>query len=90
MQFLSYHLLSPSFHSSGFHDNCAIKIEIILGLPGQTKDNFFHEYGQMMDAGVEVPADEKTFPAEERINGEHLTVKNEISKIKSSIDSEVK
>ncbi|KMW59858.1 LSU ribosomal protein L5e (L18p) [Candidatus Rhodobacter oscarellae] len=44
----------------------------------------------IIDAGVEVPADEKTFPAEERINGEHLTVKNEISKIKSSIDSEVK
>ena len=44
----------------------------------------------IIDAGVEVPADEKTFPAEERINGEHLTVKNEISKVKSSIDSEVK
>ena len=44
----------------------------------------------IIDAGVEVPADEKTFPVEERINGEHLTVKNEISKIKSSIDSEVK
>ena len=44
----------------------------------------------IIDAGVEVPADEKTFPAEERINGEHLTVKNEISKIKSSIDGEVK
>ena len=44
----------------------------------------------IVDAGVEVPADEKTFPPNERINGEHLTVKNEISKIKSSIDSEVK
>ncbi len=44
----------------------------------------------IIDAGVEVPADEKTFPADERINGEHLTVKNEVSKIKSSIDSEVK
>jgi large subunit ribosomal protein L18 len=41
-------------------------------------------------AGVKVPADEKTFPPNERINGEHLTVKNEISKIKSSIDNEVK
>ena len=44
----------------------------------------------IVDAGVQVPADEKTFPPDERINGEHLTVKNEISKIKSSIDSEVK
>ena len=44
----------------------------------------------IVDAGVKVPADEKTFPPSERINGEHLTVKNEISKIKSSIDSEVK
>jgi large subunit ribosomal protein L18 len=44
----------------------------------------------VIDAGVEVPADAETFPSDERINGEHLTVKNEISKIKSSIDSEVK
>ena len=43
----------------------------------------------IVDAGVKVPADEKTFPPNERINGEHLTVKNEISKIRSSIDSEV-
>lgn len=44
----------------------------------------------VIDAGVKVPADPETFPSEERINGEHLTVKNEVSKIKSSIDSEVK
>jgi len=44
----------------------------------------------VIDAGVEVPADEETFPADERINGEHLTVKNEVSQVKSSIDSEVK
>jgi len=44
----------------------------------------------VVDAGVEVPADAKTFPTDERINGEHLTVKNEISKIRSSIDNEVK
>ncbi|MDH3360914.1 MAG: 50S ribosomal protein L18 [Nitrosopumilus sp.] len=44
----------------------------------------------VVDAGIKVPTDEKTFPADERINGEHLTVKNEISKIKSSIESEVK
>ena len=44
----------------------------------------------VIDAGVEVPANEETFPSDERINGEHLTVKNDISKIKSTIDSEVK
>ena len=44
----------------------------------------------VIDAGVEVPADSETFPADERINGEHLKVKNEVSQVKSSIDSEVK
>ena len=44
----------------------------------------------IIDAGLEVPADPETFPANERINGEHLTVKNDVSKIKSAIDSEVK
>lgn len=44
----------------------------------------------IIDAGLEVPADPARFPAEERINGDHLTVKNEVSKIKSAIDSEVK
>ena len=40
----------------------------------------------VIDAGLKVPANEETFPPDERINGEHLTVKNEISKIKSTID----
>ena len=44
----------------------------------------------IIDAGLEVPTDPERFPAEDRINGEHLTVKNEVSKIKSAIDSEVK
>ncbi|MDH5415879.1 MAG: 50S ribosomal protein L18 [Nitrosopumilus sp.] len=44
----------------------------------------------VIDAGVQVPANEETFPPKERLNGEHLTVKNEVSKIKSTIDSEVK
>jgi len=44
----------------------------------------------IVDAGLEVPANEETFPAEERLNGEHLTVKNDVSKMKSTIDSEVK
>ena len=44
----------------------------------------------VVDAGLQVPANSETFPPEERINGEHLAVKNDISKIKSTIDSEVK
>ena len=44
----------------------------------------------VIDAGLTVPADPETFPPDARINGEHLTVKNEVSKVKSSIDSEVK
>ncbi len=44
----------------------------------------------VIDAGVNVPANEETFPDEERINGEHLTVKNDIPKMKSTIDTEVK
>ncbi|PBO84801.1 MAG: 50S ribosomal protein L18 [Thaumarchaeota archaeon] len=44
----------------------------------------------IIDAGLKVPASEETFPPEDRINGEHLTVKNDVSKMKSTIDSEVK
>jgi len=44
----------------------------------------------VVDAGVQVPADSETFPSNDRINGEHLTVKNDTLKIKSVIDNEVK
>ena len=44
----------------------------------------------IIDAGVKVPSSEETFPSEERINGEHLKVKNDIATVKSKIDSEVK
>ena len=44
----------------------------------------------VVDAGLEVPADSETFPNEERISGKHLKVQNEISKVKSAIDVEVK
>ncbi len=44
----------------------------------------------VIDAGVKVPANEETFPSDDRINGEHLTVKNDVPKIKSAIDTEVK
>ena len=44
----------------------------------------------VIDSGLTVPADEETFPPEERIKGEHLKVKNDVTKVKSTIDSEVK
>ncbi|MBA4717981.1 MAG: 50S ribosomal protein L18 [Nitrosopumilus sp.] len=44
----------------------------------------------VIDAGLKVPADQETFPPDDRINGDHLTVKNDISKMKSTIDSEAK
>jgi large subunit ribosomal protein L18 len=44
----------------------------------------------VIDAGLEVPADSETFPNEERISGKHLKVQNEISKVKSAIDGDVK
>ena len=44
----------------------------------------------IIDAGIKVPSSEEIFPPEERINGEHLKVKNDIATIKSKIDSEVK
>ena len=43
----------------------------------------------VIDAGLAVPASSDTFPPEERINGDHLTVKNDVSQIKSAIDGEV-
>jgi len=44
----------------------------------------------IIDAGLQVPVSEETFPSEDRINGEHLTVKNDVAKMKSTIDTEVK
>jgi large subunit ribosomal protein L18 len=44
----------------------------------------------IIDAGLEVPADEETFPSADRITGKYLKVANEIDKIKSAIDNEVK
>ncbi|MBI2006251.1 MAG: 50S ribosomal protein L18 [Nitrosopumilales archaeon] len=44
----------------------------------------------VIDAGLEIPADQETFPASNRIKGEHLKVKNDTEKIKSAIDGEVK
>ena len=43
----------------------------------------------VVDAGLEVPSDEETFPPIERINGEHLKIKNDIINVKSKIDNEV-
>ncbi len=44
----------------------------------------------VIDAGVEIPADEETFPSTDRLTGKHLKVANEIDKVKSAIDREVK
>lgn len=44
----------------------------------------------VIDAGLEVPADHETFPSDDRINGEHLKVKNDVNQMKQAIDSEVK
>lgn len=44
----------------------------------------------LLDAGLQIPASEETFPSQERLYGQHLKVKNDVSKIKAEIDSEVK
>ena len=44
----------------------------------------------VVDSGLQVPSDSETFPPVETINGEHLTVKNEVSKMKSTIDGDIK
>jgi len=43
----------------------------------------------IIDAGIDVPASEGTFPTESRINGEHLKVKNDVKNMKSLIDNAV-
>ena len=40
----------------------------------------------VIDAGIKVPSDEEAFPPEERINGEHLKIKNDIASVKTKID----
>ena len=44
----------------------------------------------IIDAGLEIPADKETFPPDDRINGEHLKVKNDIKNIKSTIGTGAK
>ena len=44
----------------------------------------------IIDAGLEIPADDETFPSDDRINGEHLKVKNDVKNIKSTIDTGAK
>jgi len=49
------------------------------------------QYTQRMAAAlkgaIDAGADEKTFPTNDRINGEHLKIKNDVKNIKSSIDT---
>ncbi|HXV67257.1 MAG TPA: 50S ribosomal protein L18 [Nitrosopumilaceae archaeon] len=44
----------------------------------------------IVDAGLKIPASPEAFPAEERLKGQHLKVKNDVDKVKATIDSEVK
>ena len=44
----------------------------------------------VVDAGLEIPRDDETFPPDDRINGEHLKVKNDVKNIKSTIDTGAK
>ena len=44
----------------------------------------------VIDAGLQVPAEEGNFPDEERITGKYLKVTNDVNKVKSTIDTEVK
>jgi len=44
----------------------------------------------VLDAGLKIPASPEAFPSEDRIKGQHLKVKNDVEKVKSTIDSEVK
>ena len=44
----------------------------------------------VIDAGLEVPADSETFSSEDRINGDHLKIKNDVKSFKTKIDSEGK
>ena len=44
----------------------------------------------VIDAGLEIPADEETFPTDDRINGSHLKIKNDVKNIKSTIDTGAK
>lgn len=44
----------------------------------------------LIDAGLHIPVGDKVFPDDERLNGTHLQVKNDVQKIKSDIDNEVR
>ena len=44
----------------------------------------------VIDAGLQVPAEEGNFPDGERITGKYLKVTNDVNKVKSAIDTEVK
>ena len=44
----------------------------------------------VIDAGLEIPANEETFPPSDRINGEHLKIKNDVKNIKYSLDTGAK
>ncbi len=85
----------PAAYLTGY---LAGKKAILKGIKGAVLYSGTRRYTQRMaaalkgviDAGLEVPADEETFPGEDRLTGKHLTVTNDIDKVKAAIDSEVK
>jgi large subunit ribosomal protein L18 len=74
------------------------KKALLMGVKDAILYSGNHSYTQRMsaalkgvvDAGLKVPANSETFPSEERIKGEHLKIKNDVEKVKTTIDSEVK
>ncbi|WOV93093.1 MAG: 50S ribosomal protein L18 [Candidatus Nitrosoabyssus spongiisocia] len=44
----------------------------------------------IIDAGIAVNADSETFPSQDRIDGKHLTVKNNVGDFKNIIDGDIK
>jgi len=85
----------PAAYLTGY---LAGKKALVKGSKGAVLYSGTRKYTQRMaaalkgviDAGLEVPADDETFPDQERLSGKHLKVINDIDKVKSAIDGEVR
>jgi len=85
----------PAAYLTGY---LAGKKALVKGSKGAVLYSGTRKYTQRMaaalkgviDAGLEVPADGETFPDQERLSGKHLKVINDIDKVKSAIDGEVR
>ncbi len=51
-------------------------------------DEYFSVIKGLVDGGLDIPANEKVFPTEERLNGEHLKddIKAMIAKVKGALN----